>query len=178
MWIDERKAGRTRGVLSPGSVLVTSRHQNAVFLIDWKTGGLLWWWGRGELDGPHDAHVLESGRILLFDNGLARGWSRVIEVDPRTGKIVWEYRGDPSESFFTRSRGACQCLANGNTLITESARGRVFEVTPSGRVVWEFFNPHEDPLQKERGTIGRMVELDPALAARLEGSDEPGDRHR
>jgi len=33
-------------------------------------------------------------------------------------------------------------LPNGNTLITESENGKAFEVTPEGKIVWEFFNPH------------------------------------
>ena len=32
-------------------------------------------------------------------------------------------------------------LTNGNTLITESDGGRLFEVTPEGEIVWEFINP-------------------------------------
>ena len=34
-----------------------------------------------------------------------------------------------------------QRLANGNTLITESERGRVFEVTADKEIVWRFVNP-------------------------------------
>ncbi len=34
-----------------------------------------------------------------------------------------------------------QRLPNGNTLITESSGGRIFEVTRDGEIVWEFFNP-------------------------------------
>ncbi|HHX77017.1 MAG TPA: hypothetical protein GX697_01515, partial [Firmicutes bacterium] len=32
-------------------------------------------------------------------------------------------------------------LPNGNTLITETIRGRVIEVTPDREIVWEFLNP-------------------------------------
>jgi hypothetical protein len=32
-------------------------------------------------------------------------------------------------------------LPNGNTLITESDGGRLFEVTADGQIVWEFVNP-------------------------------------
>ena len=38
-----------------------------------------------------------------------------------------------------RTLGA-QRLPNGNTLITESDAGRVFEVTEGGDIVWEFVN--------------------------------------
>ena len=32
-------------------------------------------------------------------------------------------------------------MPNGNTLITESDGGRLFEVTPDNEIVWEFINP-------------------------------------
>ena len=34
-----------------------------------------------------------------------------------------------------------QKLPNGNVLITESSGGRLFEVTPDKRIVWEYINP-------------------------------------
>jgi hypothetical protein len=37
-----------------------------------------------------------------------------------------------------------QRLPNGNTLITEGMHGRIFQVTPSGRVVWEYLTPYEE----------------------------------
>ncbi|RMF71028.1 MAG: hypothetical protein D6738_14880 [Acidobacteria bacterium] len=166
-WIDAPASRASRGLFASGSVMVTSRHQNAVLVFSWEDSELVWSWGPGELDGPHDAQLLDSGRVLVFDNGLERGWSRVLEIEPSTGTIAWEYRGDPPESFFTRSRGTCQRLPGGNTLITESARGRAFEVSPDGRVVWEFFNPHNDASSGERGTIGRMLAIPRALADRI-----------
>jgi hypothetical protein len=38
--------------------------------------------------------------------------------------------------------GAAERLPNGNTHITESATGRLFEVTPGGDVVWEYVIPY------------------------------------
>ena len=69
-------------------------------LRDWKTKRIVWSWGQDEISGPHDATLLANGNVLLFDNGLGRDWSRVIEVDPFTREIVWEYR---AEGMFTLS---------------------------------------------------------------------------
>ncbi len=44
-------------------------------------------------------------------------------------------------SKITRIRSVQQRLPNGNTLITGSSGGRIFEVTRDGEIVWEFFNP-------------------------------------
>ena len=136
-------------------VIICSRHQNTVAIIDLESGDALWAWGQGELDGPHDAQLLENGRILVFDNGMARGWSRVLEVDPRTSQIAWEYPGEGDPPFYTSSRGAVQRLPNGNTLITNSNNGEVFEITQGGLYAWHFFNPNDDE-KGERTTLFRM----------------------
>lgn len=145
----------THALYDPRHVIVCSRHQNTVAIIDLESGEALWAWGSGELDGPHDAQLLDNGRILIFDNGMARGWSRVLEVDPRTDEVAWEYPGEEDPSFFTSSRGAVQRLPNGNTLITVSNNGEVFEVTPDGLYAWHFFNPNDDH-EGERTTLFRM----------------------
>jgi hypothetical protein len=64
-----------------------------------------------------------------------------VELDPVAKKIVWTYKGSPPRSFFSGVRGGCHALPNGNVLVTDSERGRVFEVTRDGKMVWEFFNP-------------------------------------
>lgn len=133
--------GSTHPLHQAGNVLVSSRHQNTLFLFHWESGELLWTWGRQKLKGPHDASVLENGNLLVFDNGLGRGWSRVIELDPRTGEVLWTYKGTPRKEFYTASRGSSQRLPNGNTLIAESDRGRAFEVDKNGTRVWSWINP-------------------------------------
>ena len=63
--------------------------------------------------------------------------------------IVWEYSPEGDDEFFTPARGSQQRLANGNTLITEANRARVFEVDTKGRIVWEYFNKTRlDPDEK------------------------------
>ena len=154
-WMHHARLRGRHPLYDPGNVLVSIRHQDTIAVIDWHRRTLVWAWGRGEISGPHDATVLDNGHILLFDNGLARGWSRVIELDPMGGEIAWEYRAPNPTDFFTASRGASQRLANGNTLITNSDSGQVFEVTPRGEIVWEFVNTHLDA-EGHCATIVRM----------------------
>jgi hypothetical protein len=101
--------------------------------------------------------MLSSGNILIFDNGAQRGYTRVLELEPASRTIAWEYRGTPPESFFSRWQGNAQRLDNGNTLITESDRGHVFEITREGEIVWEFWNPEIEDDKRKR--IYRMVRL-------------------
>lgn len=83
----------------------------------------------------------KSSRLINLGQLGRRQSSRVIEVDPVTQRIHWEYAGSDAEPFFSYWRSSQQRLPNGNTLIVESATGRVFEVTRDRRIVWEYVNP-------------------------------------
>lgn len=149
-------------IFAASNVLISSRNQDAIFIADWETGELVWAWGQQELEGPHDASVLENGNLLIFDNGRRRGWSRVIELDPLTRKIVWSYQAPKKEDFYTVGRGSCQRLPNGNTLIANSNNGIAFEVTREGETVWVWKNPERDEAG-HRSTIVRMDRYAPAF---------------
>ena len=140
-------------LFAEGNVMVSMRHQNRIVILRPETGELLWQYGLGEILGQHDATVLENGNILLFDNGLSRGWSRAIEINPNTKEIVWQWSALEKEAFYTAGRGAAQRLPNGNTLLLESDRGHAIEVTAEGKVVWEYFQPSED------GRISTLVRM-------------------
>lgn len=158
-------AGDRGALFEAGDLLVCWRNLDTVAVVD--PGGrstsarIRWFWGPGEIEWPHHPTLLENGNLLIFDNGTFRGWSRVVELEPASREIVWEYRGDPPESFFTSSRGSAQRLSNGNTLITDSMSGRVFEVTRGGEIVWEFLDPRTRKRwgRTERATIYRMTRL-------------------
>ncbi|UCH95037.1 MAG: aryl-sulfate sulfotransferase, partial [Candidatus Aminicenantes bacterium] len=155
-WMHHDSLFSKHDIYAPNNVLVCFRHQDRIAIINWPENRVVWSWGQEQTSGPHDARVLENGHILLFDNGLGRGWSRAIEVDPLTGKIVWEYRNDPPSRFYTASKGSGQRLPNGNTLLAESDRGRAIEVTPGGDVVWRFVCPYRLGDGK-RAAIVRMI---------------------
>lgn len=139
-------------VMDNSDVLVTQRFTNQIFIVDKKTGDIKWRWGQGELAHPHDAQVIENGNILVYDNGLHRicladdepTRSRVVEMNPETGEIVWLYEDTPQMNFYSHACSGCQRLPNGNTLICESFMGRIFEVTPSKETVWEYVCPFWD----------------------------------
>jgi hypothetical protein len=90
-----------------------------------------------------------------------RGSSRVIELDPPTCEIVWEYHTDPPEDFWTPVGSGQQRLANGNTLVCAmnwGQAGRIFEVTTAGETVWEFWNPEDRPLYRAYRYEAELVE--------------------
>jgi len=125
-----------------GNWLISFRHGSMIFILDQDTKKVIWKCIdqdiKGALEGQHAPQLLPSGRLLIFDNGRYRGYTRVIEIDPISLDILWEYR---EEGLFTLSQGYVQRLSNGNTLVTESERGRAFEITKDKKIVWQYYFP-------------------------------------
>ncbi|WP_225724866.1 MULTISPECIES: aryl-sulfate sulfotransferase [unclassified Nocardia] len=140
--------------LDADTVVASLRSVSAVILIDRHTGKVTSVADRATVAQQHHATPVGDGRILVFDNGTFRTgesvtYSRVIEIDTATGEIAWRYQDSPREAFFTPFMGGAQRLPNGNTLITEAAFGRIFEVTAAQRICWEYvvpsFTAYPDP---------------------------------
>ncbi|MDG2175537.1 MAG: aryl-sulfate sulfotransferase [Gammaproteobacteria bacterium] len=165
-WYD---AGDSR--FHPDNVIISSREASVIAIIDrngsvvWQIGPDF---SRseeemaiGQVIGQHNAHFIPqglpgAGNIIIFDNGgssgygapspiaqmgtgiYARATSRILEINPVTLELVWSYA---RANFFSTNISGAQRLPNGNTLITEGAPGRVFEITPDGDIVWEYMNP-------------------------------------
>jgi hypothetical protein len=147
-------------------IMVDSREFGELYIIDHKTGKMVYRWGNPSaygagrpptfstpgdqiLFGPHDAHWIKpglpgAGNILIFNNGWARPpitYSSIIEMDPKTGKIVWEYKSKGETGFASHHISSAQRLPNGNTFICSGNWAHLFEVTPEGEVVWEYISP-------------------------------------
>ena len=94
-----------------------------------KKGDIEWEmpWG-----GIHDIHVLENGNIMV-----QQGMRKVVEIDTKTKKIVWEYdapnmNGNKGKKVEVH---AFQPLANGNIMIAESGPGRFIEIDRDGKLI-------------------------------------------
>ncbi|PST46054.1 thioredoxin [Bifidobacterium callitrichos] len=127
----------------------------------------------GPIIGQHHLHLIPrglpgAGDLLVFDNGGAAGYdapnaiapdgvsavhrdySRVLEINPVTLEIVWQYTPveagfmpfSDGSKFYSSFISSAQRLENGNTLITEGSDGRLIEVTPDHRIVWEYISPY------------------------------------
>ncbi|MEQ8955741.1 MAG: aryl-sulfate sulfotransferase, partial [Gammaproteobacteria bacterium] len=120
----------------------------------------------GQIIGQHNPHLIPqglpgAGNLLVFDNGgtggygfanparpdgtnsMTRDSSRVLEINPITLEIVWEYSFGGTErfQFYSAYVSNAQRLPNGNTLVNEGMHGRVFELTPEEEIVWEYVSP-------------------------------------
>jgi hypothetical protein len=90
--------------------------------------------GRGREDGDYssvDELVLPFDRQAGFRRGEAQAFG---PTEP-----VWTY--SDGDGFYSAFISGAQRLPNGNTLIASGAAGRIFEVTASGRLVWDYRNP-------------------------------------
>ncbi len=155
--LPETELGKRDSRFRAGNILGCQRNCNTIFIIDKPTGKVVWDWGRDHLVGPHHPTMLENGNILIYDNGGQAGYprrtrifTRLVEMNPETGEIVWTYMHEPHRfyhhKFFSFSWGSAQRLPNGNTLSLDANRGRLFEITREGDIVWEYVN----------GFMGRM----------------------
>ena len=122
-----------------------------------------------------DSGLPGAGDLLIFNNGLGRGYSTVDEITPPVdangnysliaGKafgptsLTWTYVANPPTSFFASEISGAQRLPNGDTLICDGIHGMIFEVTSSGETVWKYINP-----VGKTGPLGRddTIPPDPA----------------
>jgi len=171
--IDGRLAG-DYPMFEKGQLLLSMREIHTIAVLDLESERITWAL-TGQWKFQHEPRLLENGNILLFDNRGNRGRSQILELDPLTQEISWRYRGQPPEAFHSKYIGSVQRLPNGNTLITESLKGRAFEVTVDGTIVWEYFNPNRtgenDELIANLYDVIRLDDEDVAWLGGQSGSD-------
>jgi hypothetical protein len=140
--------------LPDGNILCSLRSVSAVIIISRKDKSILWHLDSKTVAQQHCANVLENGNILIFDNGAFRHeesfqFTRAIEVDQKTKEIVWSWNDPSKERFYSPFMGSAQRLqkrsstsVRGNTLICESAFGRIVEIDDEDNVCWEYISPY------------------------------------
>ncbi len=141
-----------------GDLLISMRNLNTIAVLDGSSLRLKWW-KTGPFFGQHDPEFLPNGHIAVFDNRIrglhhGLGYSRLLEIDPLTGRITWQYRGTDADPFYSYIGGKIQWLENGDLLVAEPQGGRVFEITRTQppRIVWEYVN------EVEPGTVGMVFD--------------------
>ncbi len=129
-----------------------------------------------KLFGQHDVRWIEKGKpgaghLLVFNNDIhykdSMNYSAVYEFAPPTDKNgnylfekgkafgpekpLWTYVAPDSVSFWSSFISGAHRMNNGNTFINEGAKGRFFEVTKEGKIVWEYLNPYRGEILKPNG---------------------------
>ena len=132
------------------NVYVSIRNLSRITSIDYSSKQVNW--NIGEVDfmenptfldeinfsQQHSVQLIESGNLIFFDNARYQNpeFSRCVEVgvDDNGPILIWEHV--LPDSMFTGSRGECDRLSNGNSLITAGRTGNVLEVNSNNDVTW------------------------------------------
>ncbi len=133
----------------------------------------------------HDVRWVEPGKpgaghLTIFNNDIpgrpdSMNYSAIFEIEPPTdvegnyllgpngtfGPVepLWKYIAKDTVSFWSSFISGAHRMENGNTFITEGARGRFFEVTPAGEILWEFLNPYRGDILKPNGDPQPLMPL-------------------
>jgi hypothetical protein len=177
----EEAAGHTGGTHGKGGDLLYRYGNPQVYDRGTAADQVLW--------RQHNAHWIpegypDGGGIMIFNNGLDRpvGFSEIDVIDPPQsapgvyealveGAVygpstkTWNYHAEDSVSFYSYFISGAQRSASGNTLICEGAKGRIFEVTHEGQVVWEYVNP-----ETQLGVIGSTDPIPSAGGGAFQGN--------
>jgi hypothetical protein len=136
------------GVFTTGDIMVSLRNINTVLVFreeDLQVTQIhIGTWVR-----QHDPDFIDGNTISVFDNYNVAPeeygqQSRILIKSVSTGEYSVYYTGSEGQPFYTDIVGNHQWLPNGNMLITESIKGRAFEIDPEGIIVWEYINILED----------------------------------
>lgn len=132
------------------------------------------------LGGQHDVRWVPKGYpgegdLTVFDNVIRtprRPYSAILEFSPpllETGYALedgkpfgpavatWNYVAKDSVSFFAPFISGAHRMENGNTFITEGPKGRYIEVTPDGKIVWEYWTPYAGYSRMPDGSFPQPV---------------------
>jgi len=132
------------------TVYASIRNLSRISAIDYSTQEIIWNLGNPDFmdsiyfdnyfnfSHQHSAQIF-NGNILFFDNGRGNNpeVSRCLEVsinENENPELEWEFI--LPDSLLTLSRGECDRLENGNTLITAGRTGNVLEVN-NDEIVWQ-----------------------------------------
>jgi hypothetical protein len=157
--------------------------------------------GERELFFQHDAEWIEpglpgEGNILVFNNGAPeiREFASADEVIPEldengdyvrdednggfaaTIKRVYPKSEKDDEGDWAAIVSSAQRLPNGNTLIGYGPQGHVLEVTPKGKVVWDYENPYAAlrPFSPRNSGAGQPIDQNWFFQVSKYADDFPG----
>ena len=175
--------------LPDGNILISSRNTWAVYLINKKTGKIMWKLGGKHssftmgsgtnFEWQHDATLHSDGELTLFDDASSppeESQSRALELHVSTTKhevtLVHEYLHTPST--LASSQGSVQILPDGNVFVGWGSKPYFSEYTPSGTQLFSgsFVSPVASYRAYRFGWYGKPLQP-PAIA--VEQSSTPGE---
>ena len=130
-----------------GNILISARNTWAVYMINKKTGKIMWKLGgkhpsfkmgaHTNFEWQHDATLHSNGELTLFDDASSppeESQSRALELHVSTTKhevtLVHQYLHSPPT--LATSKGSAQPLSNGNMFVGWGLKPYFSEYSPSG----------------------------------------------
>lgn len=130
-----------------------------------------------KLFSQHDVRWVEKGKpgegnLTIYNNDIPGGpdsmkYSAIYEISPPVDaqgnylipeqiaigpeNLSWNYVAEDTVSFYGSFISGAHRTENGNTFITVGPGGRFFEVTESGDIVWEYWNPYRGDVREHNG---------------------------
>lgn len=148
-----------------GDLLASLRNLDLVLVFDPESLEVKWSASRPFIM-QHDPDWMGDGWIGVLDNnwddterGTMLGGSRVVALQPHTDSSRVLFPTADSDPFYTAHRGKWQQLGNGNLLLAESDEGRIVEVGPDGRTLWEWTAESYDDSSVPSVTRASRVDL-------------------
>lgn len=155
-----------------GVFLVSVRNFDQVVAIDRDSKEILW-----TLGADDETKVLNEQHNPDYIRG-ANGTPTVLVADSLNDRVVEYARvdGEWQQTWVLKGGGLneprdADRLPNGNTLVTDRRGHRILEVTPRGKVVWEFYAPWQ-PYDAERVGTAPGSEGPTMRQLRAEGTHE------
>jgi len=153
------------GVFKHGDIMISLRNISAIIIFSEKDRKVKYV-DMGGYVRQHDPDFIDGNTISIFDNHNTSNIpdfttkrrsisdnkhiastsennihkSRIVIKSFADKRSFVYYEGNKKHPFYTSMMGKHQWLPNGNLLITETLKGRAFEIDPKGNIVWEYFN--------------------------------------
>lgn len=151
--------------LPNGNTMINLRHLNMTVIVDpvgkpvwvfgpehaWinASGKVEWEYGGSTPYIQHDPVILRNGNVIVSDSGN----SRAFEINGTTKQIVWEYNVTEHKFPGTKVQDSDR-LPNGDTLLLDSVKSWVWEVSEDGATIWEV------NATKWKGSAGAIYDID------------------
>ena len=156
--------------LPDGNILISSRNTWAVYLINKKTGRIIWRLGgkhssfkmgpRTNFEWQHDAILHNNGLLTLFDDAATpkeESESRALQlhINTATHRVTLIHAFKHKPPALATAQGSVQMLANHNVFVGWGRAPYFSEYTPSGRQV--FAGSFRSPIQSQRAYRSHWV---------------------
>jgi hypothetical protein len=128
-----------------GNILVNDNRNRILFIIDRDSKEIVWNSDPKMGIYAHSVRIQPDGNLVFLLNQQVAGdinnYSSVAFLDPIKNTIIKNIVFDPPESFYTETAGSLQVLPRDRFLVTDSYKGRAFEIDGGGRIIWEWVYP-------------------------------------